>query len=322
VKILIAEDDPVSRRVLEVNLRRWGYEIVATVNGQEAYLALQAENAPRLAILDWMMPGLSGVEVCRQLRQTAHTKNIYIILLTGMNGKENIVAGLEAGADDYLSKPFDSHELRVRVQAGARIAELQNNLAQRVLELEAAIIERKKVEEQLRDLTLTDELTSLSNHRGFFTLAARHMKFARRSAEPSLLIYADMDGLKQINDTHGHSEGSRAISQMADVLRRTFRETDIVGRIGGDEFAVLCPNFSPCDTEVITARLERNLHSCNTESGCGYSLSLSVGVVCVPHDTEATIQELIDQADAAMYQHKRSKQGLIACPEALQVLAQ
>src|SRR6267378_2718552 len=259
MRILIAEDDPVSRRVLATTLTKWGHEVVTTENGLEAWAALQKDDAPWLAILDWMMPGIEGPEVCRRVRRNIKTAPTYIILLTALQDKEQMVEGLESGADDYLTKPFDRSELRVRLQAGARIIELQGRLAQRVRELEAAIAERKQAEKALRNLTLTDDLTGLYNHRGFFNLAEHHLKTARRARQSSLLLYADLDGLKEINDTLGHSEGSLAIAKTAEVLRQTFRNSDIVSRLGGDEFAILAQNVPHHEVETVTARLEGNL---------------------------------------------------------------
>lgn len=219
MRILIAEDDPVSSHLLATTLTKWGHDVVTTDNGLEAWAALQKDDAPRLAIIDWMMPGIEGPEICRRVRREIKTAPTYIILLTALRQKEQMVAGLEAGADDYLSKPFDRHELRVRLQARARIVELQGSLAQRVRELEAAIVERKRAENALRNLSLTDDLTGLYNHRGFFNLAEHHLKTARRTRQSSILLYADLDGLKEINDMFGHSEGSSAIAKTAEVLR-------------------------------------------------------------------------------------------------------
>jgi diguanylate cyclase (GGDEF)-like protein len=307
VRILIAEDDPVSSRVLAATLTKWGHDVVTTDNGLEAWAALQKEDAPRLAILDWMMPGIDGPEVCRRVRGDLKTAPIYVILLTALRDKEQMVEGLEAGADDYLSKPFDRNELRVRLQAGARIVGLQSSLAQRVKELEAAIAERKRAEEALRNLTLTDDLTGLYNHRGFFTLAEHQLKTARRARQSSLLFYADLDGLKEINDAFGHSEGSLAIAKTAEVLRQTFRDTDIVSRLGGDEFAILAQNVPSDEAKNITARLEENLCTENKQNKHCYQLSLSVGALWIPHDSTMSIDQLVGKADRAMYEHKRSK---------------
>ncbi len=307
MKILIAEDDPVSSRVLSTTLIKWGHEVVATGNGLEAWQALQKDNAPQIAILDWMMPGMAGPEVCRKVRQEITTSHLYLILLTAMSRKQDLVEGLEAGADDYLTKPFDRHELRVRLQAGVRIVALQSSLRERVRELEAAIVERQRAEDALRNLTMTDHLTGLYNHRGFFTLAEHHAKTARRTGQSSLLIYADMDGLKQINDRFGHTEGSLAIAKTAEILRQTFRDSDIIARLGGDEFVILTTDVSPNELDRIIGRLRKNFRRHNEHSNHSYRLALSIGVVRMEHNTDSTIEELIAQADVAMYEDKRSK---------------
>ncbi|MEA2206232.1 MAG: hypothetical protein QOE77_3008 [Blastocatellia bacterium] len=311
MKILIAEDDPVSRRVLVTTLTKLGHEVIATENGFDALAGLQKDGAPRLAILDWMMPGIEGPEVCRRIRQDSGTASIYLILLTALSQKDQMIAGLEAGADDYLTKPVDRHELRVRLQTGARIVELQTSLAQRVVELESAIVERKQAEEALRNLTLKDDLTDLYNRRGFLNLAEHHLEIARRARQSSLLIYADLDGLKQINDSLGHSAGSAAIIKTAEVLRNTFRTSDIVSRLGGDEFVVIAQDVARDEVRTVIARLEANLHLQNEQEKLGYRLSLSTGAVWIAHDTDQTIDELIGQADQAMYDNKRSRKLLL-----------
>jgi len=312
MKILIAEDDPVSCRILTTNLKAWGHEIVVTRNGSDALAALQQDGAPMLAILDWMMPGLTGVEICRRLRTERNEAPIYIILLTALNCKENLLEGLEAGADDYLTKPFDRHELRVRVQAGARIIALQENLRQRVRELEDAIVERQQAEEALRSLSLTDHMTGLYNHRGFYNLAEHHVRVSRRSRTKSLLIYADMDGLKQINDTMGHHTGSQAITAVAEVLRATFRDCDIVARLGGDEFAILAPNVPLNESCKLIERLRNNLAAYNEAGHHQFQLSLSIGTVEIDHTHEFGIEEQIAKADAEMYRDKNEKRTLLA----------
>jgi len=139
MKVLIAEDDGTSRTILETLLKHWGYEVEVTTDGNEAWAALQKENAPRLAVLDWMMPGMDGVDVVRRLRSESKSTPTYIILLTALDGKENIVAGLDAGADDYVTKPFGKEELQARVRVGERMVELQSALSDRVRELQKAL---------------------------------------------------------------------------------------------------------------------------------------------------------------------------------------
>ena len=146
MKILVAEDDAVSRRMLEVSLEKWGYAVVVAVDGAEAWRVLQDHDPPDLAILDWMMPAMDGIEVCRKARESLHGRPIYIILLTARGSRVDLVTGLEAGADDYITKPFDAGELRARVSVGARVVELQKGLATRVQELEEALTRVKQLQ--------------------------------------------------------------------------------------------------------------------------------------------------------------------------------
>jgi two-component system, cell cycle response regulator len=199
-----------------------------------------------------------------------------------------------------VTKPFDRDELHARVEVGIRIIELQRNLAQRVAELE-------RVQETLRNLSLRDDLTGLYNRRGFFTLADQQLKSARREKREASLIYTDMDGLKIINDAHGHDEGSEALKKVADILRRTFRSSDIIARIGGDEFAILETYAGQTDPQSSILRLEENLLKHNAESAGAYKLSLSIGIVCAGLDDGSTIETLLTRGDELMYEEKRSK---------------
>jgi phosphoserine phosphatase RsbU/P len=146
MKVLIAEDDKVSRRLLQVKLSRWGYGVLVTSDGNEAWQALQQENAPKLAILDWMMPGVDGIDICRRVREHSRLQSMYIILLTTRDEQKDIIEGLQAGADDYITKPFKSEELKARVQVGKRVVKLQSELADRVKKLEDALTQVKQLE--------------------------------------------------------------------------------------------------------------------------------------------------------------------------------
>lgn len=300
MKILIAEDETVSRRVLKMTLESWGHEVIEACDGAVAWHVLQSPDAPQFAILDLTMPEMDGISVCRHVRQDQNATPVYIILLTSKSSKSDIVNGLEAGADDYVTKPFDADELHARVKVGIRIVELQLSLAQRVAELEHA-------QETLRNLSLTDDLTGLYNRRGFFALADQHLKTARRAKRQVSLIYIDMDDLKVINDTHGHKEGSNALQEIADVLRSTFRSSDIMARIGGDEFVILETYTERTEAQNSVARLQDNLRQRNVESARDYDLSLSIGVALVDSDDSLTIEALLTRGDGLMYEEKRNK---------------
>ncbi len=307
MKILIAEDDLVSRRVLEVTLIKWGYEVIVAGDGNEALTVLQSADAPPLAILDWMMPVTDGVEVCRRVRQTPSAVPTYVILLTAKTEKEDVVRGLDAGADDYLTKPFERTELRARIEVGTRMVGLQKKLADRVEELNQTLVELKKAEEEVRNLSMTDDLTGLYNRRGFLLMTEQQQRVARRNRLPFSLIYADMDGLKQLNDTCGHQKGSEAIQQIGQILKKSFRDSDIIARLGGDEFTVFVTDTVVCNIKVPISRLKENLMRFNTEKNFEYRLSLSFGAVCVNPDDDSSIEELLVKADRAMYADKQQK---------------
>lgn len=305
MKVLIAEDESVTRLVLKMTLESWGYEVVEACDGSAAWTVLQEANAPRLAVLDLAMPLMNGIEVCRRARSAG--ASVYIIMLTANNSKSDMVAGLEAGADDYVTKPFDREELRARVDVGVRVIELQRSLAERVEELERVLGELRQAQETLRTLSLTDDLTGLYNRRGFFTLAEQHLKAARRDRKEAALIYADMDGLKGINDTHGHEEGSSALQKLADILRGTFRSSDIIARIGGDEFVIFVTHDAPQHAAASVARLKENLLRHNTDNALPYKLSLSVGIVQSKSDDDSSVEALLARGDELMYREKRDK---------------
>ncbi|MEP6900380.1 MAG: diguanylate cyclase [Actinomycetota bacterium] len=307
MRILIAEDDMVSRRVLEMTLVKWGHETIIAENGEQALAVLQKDDAPPLAILDWMMPEIDGVDVCREVRKFPGATPTYIILLTAKTEKADVVRGFEAGADDYLTKPFERLELRARIEVGVRMVNLQKKLFDRVEELNHTLNELKNAEGKIRNLLITDDLTGLYNRRGFLTLTKQLRKMARRTKSPFSLVYADMDGLKQINDTYGHQSGSEALQQIARILKKSFRDSDIVGRLGGDEFTVCVPDTDTFNIHVPLARLEKNLCQYNRDKTHAYELSLSIGAVCIRPDDDSSTEELLIEADKIMYENKKLK---------------
>jgi len=225
VRILIADDDLTSRLVLTGVLKKSGHDVVTAVDGDEAWEAMRQPDAPALAILDWMMPGLAGVEVCRRIRGRPSDQPPYLILLTSRGEKADIVAGLEAGADDYLAKPFDSGELRARVDVGRRVVELQARL------LEAR--------DELAHEATHDHLTGALNRRAFADILARAISAERRHHDGLALGICDIDTFKAVNDTHGHQVGDEVLVALVGLITATLRGHDVLSRLGGDEFVVI-----------------------------------------------------------------------------------
>src|ERR1035437_16870 len=218
---LIAEDDYISRRVVVAILVTWAYEVMVAKEGEEAWGILQGNDAPQLAILDWMMPGRDGIDICRSLRQRKGRAYIYIILLTARGQKEDMVEGLEAGADDYVTKPFDSFELRARLRAGQRMVELQEQLVQ--------------AREAWRDQASRDPLTGLWNHGTIIAILRKEVARASRTHGPFALAMADVDRFKTINDTYGHPAGDAVLREASRRLRGAMRTYDSLGRYRSEE---------------------------------------------------------------------------------------
>jgi diguanylate cyclase (GGDEF)-like protein len=182
------------------------------------------------------------------------------------------------------------------------------NLITRMASFYAVALHRKRIEEELRTLSLRDELTGLYNRRGFFTLAQQQWKLAKRSKRGLLLIIADLDGLKKINDTFGHKGGDRALRDTANILEETYRESDVIGRIGGDEFAIVMLEDSKADTGILSSRLQDSLDVFNKKPDLLCELGISIGVARYDPESPCSIDELMSKADALMYEQKRSKQ--------------
>jgi diguanylate cyclase (GGDEF)-like protein len=290
MEILIADDDPVSRRLLEASLKKWDYQVVSACDGAQAWELLQEASAPRLAVLDWMMPGLSGPEVCRNVRMQAREPYTYILLLTARNQKEDLIEGMEAGADDYITKPFDAQELKVRLRAGRRILELQ-------AELVAA-------RETLREQATHDSLTRLWNRSSILDILKREMAKAERETASVGLIMVDLDHFKQINDTHGHMAGDEVLREAARRMQASLRSYDAVGRYGGEEFLIVSPGSSQVSAIHLAERLRSAIHREPLRVGeKSLTFSISLGVAAV-QGVATTPEVLIRAADEALYRAK------------------
>jgi len=285
MRILIADDDEVSRCKLEALLSKWGYEVISVEDGMTAWEALQQENAPRLTILDWMMPGMDGSEICRQLRQSSKKAYVYVLLLTSRVAKEDIVAGMEAGADDYLSKPFDAQELKVRVRAGQRIVEL---------------------EEALRAQATHDALTGAWNHGAIIDMLQRELARAERAGTSIGAVMVDLDNFKRVNDTYGHLTGDAVLQEAAQRMTRVLRRFDVLGRYGGEEFLVLLPGCEPPDAQGLAERLRRCIACEPVATSVGeVSFTISLGVTTTGEGERMGVAAVLQRADKALYQAKR-----------------
>jgi len=293
MKILVAEDDLVTRRMLEAYLGKWGYEVLKASDGQQAWQVLQHEHAPRLAILDWMMPGMDGTSVCREVRKLNLQPYTYLILLTTRGFKQDVIEGLESGADEYLTKPFDPFELKARLRSGVRIVELQDRLIQ--------------AQEALREQAMRDALTGLLNRRATLDLFLAEMSRARREKTPLSLMMLDIDHFKPVNDRFGHLMGDEVLCDVARRLRVSARNYDLVGRFGGEEFLIVAPRCRPTDALIQAERLREAVCSHPiTLKDTSLAVTISVGVATALEPDQLDMEALLNTADQALYRAKEA----------------
>ncbi|MBJ6724500.1 GGDEF domain-containing response regulator [Geomesophilobacter sediminis] len=289
MKILIADDDDHFRRLLAEILEQWGYEVTATASGEEALVALQSDDSPRVAILDWMMSGLTGIEVCRKVRDEMAEPYTYLILLTSQQREEDLVLGMEAGADDYLTKPLKVNELRVRLRAGIRIIELQTELVE--------------AREYLRHKASHDSLTGLWNHEEIRGILRRELAREERVGGCVSVIMADIDHFKRINDTYGHLVGDEVLRQVAHRMQVLARTYDFIGRYGGEEFMLVVPQCCRDCTVAFAERLRKSISRESFETSAGkLPVTLSLGVASLGAGVDA--ETLVREADHALYRAK------------------
>ena len=291
-KILVAEDDPFHRRILEKFLPSWGYSVQVVEDGNAALQALLADGAPRLALLDWMMPGLDGPAVCKRVREQSGKPYTYVVLLTAKGQKKDLLEGMESGADDYLVKPFDAQELQARLRTGKRILQLQNDL------LDA--------QEDLRHQATHDALTKIPNRAAILDALRRGLAQDQREQRPTGVILADVDYFKKLNDTYGHQAGDVTLREVARRLASVVRVYDRVGRYGGEEFLVVAHNCGETDAHALAERLRLCVSETPVQLPDGKSIriTLSLGVATSSPAQPSHEEQLIAAADLALYSAK------------------
>jgi diguanylate cyclase (GGDEF)-like protein len=298
--ILIAEDDPVSSMILRHYLRNLSEELIAVDDGEEALRLIRTRQDIRIVISDWMMPGISGIELCRQVRDLANRPYVYIILLTARAFREDRLAGLAAGADDFLIKPPDPAELIARVIGARRLLAAQDELRARSEQLEELHAELRHQNDRLAELASSDGLTGLRNHRHFRAALETGVSFSRRQETPLSLIMLDVDHFKAYNDAFGHPAGDDVLSSLARVLREMVRDHDQVARYGGEEFALLLPMADSEGSRAIGERIRVAIASFDWPLR---SITASLGIATTSPVVD-TPGLLLDRADRALYHSK------------------
>ena len=287
--VLIAEDDAVCRAILQAWLKTWGYRFVVAEDGIKAWDILQQENAPDLLILDWVMPGMDGIELCRRVRQTR--QDAYILLVTANDEKREVVRGLDAGADDYLTKPLNTDELRARLRVGQRILGLQH---------------------QLRFQATHDALTGVWSRGAALDMLHRELTRAGRSQTATGVLMLDLDDFKKINDSYGHLFGDGVLKEVAQRICRTLRTYDVVGRYGGEEFLIILPECHRKQLQKTAERIRAVVAADGiVVAGSQINVTISIGGATATKSTMSA-KEIIAAADVALYRAKAAGRNCVA----------
>lgn len=291
-RILVADDHQSTLEHLAEVLGDWGYEVIKVDNGERAWEILQREDAPRIVLLDRQMPDLDGLEIVRRIRQQAQEPYIYVLLLTVFDQESQLVAGLQAGADDYIVKPFRAHELQARIEAGRRILEMQEEL----------IVTRDRLHSQ----ATTDPETGLWNRSAILDILEKELARAARDGTTVGLVMTDIDNFKQINDAYGRQAGDEVLLECGQRMRGCVRTYDATGRYGSDEFLSVHPRCNLDESVMLGERLRREIARQHVMLGqAPLWVTASAGVACSDAFPQATAEQLIDLAEKALHQAKR-----------------
>lgn len=286
MKVLIAEDDPVSLSCLRGAVEDWGYEVCTATDGKTALNLLQQSDAPMLAILDWMMPGMDGIDVCRNLRTAQRDIYTYLIMLTHRTEVEFTIEAMNAGADDFIGKPYNLDELQVRLRAGTRIIELQ---------------------QELRLKATRDALTDIYNRGAILAILEKEIARHQRDGKALAVLFADLDHFKQVNDTYGHLAGDAVLRAVTQRIAKILRPYDSQGRYGGEELLLTLPACSHQKAAEVAERIRKKISDSAVETSFGViAVSVSIGVtVLAPHEC-ISMNALLQRADEALYRAKNN----------------
>ena len=289
-RVLVAEDDAMFRRILESWLTTWGYEVSMAEDGAEAWAILQQDVRPQVLILDWMMPAINGLELCSKVRERNQIPYQYILLATAKDAKQDMVRGLEAGADDYLTKPFDRSELKARLRACNRILTLQDDQIQ--------------AHEQLRFQATHDALTGLWNRGEILQMLRRELERSARSLTTTGILMLDIDHFKAINDTYGHLTGDAVLREVTQRISKAVRSYDSIGRYGGEEFVIVLPGCSREQVDLGAERVRAAVDAGPVRvNESQIAVTVSIGAAVTTHGAISD-EEILAAADAALYRAK------------------
>ncbi len=291
--ILVVDDDPVSRTLLERLLTKEGFHVISAENGEQALNIFKKQYIP-IILTDWIMPKMNGVELCRAIRDIEAPGYVFIIIITARDSRDDIVKGLEAGADDYVSKPFYPSELLARIKTGIRILELERSL--------------RKANEEIKRLSITDPLTNCYNRGYLMEHLPKEIKRAIRYKHLLSLAITDIDHFKRVNDTYGHQAGDKVLKYFVELIISSIRNSDWVARYGGEEFVVVIPETGIDGAVEMAERLRKTVASTGIDIGDKkINITASFGIACFdPNKTEEiTPDYLINEADRMLYEAKR-----------------
>jgi len=299
MQALVVDDSVVYRKLIGDHLRGWGFGVTLASTGSQAWEILKQPDAPKLVLLDWVLPDLDGIELCQRIRQAGSAgPYVYVILLTSNEGHQKMLEAMQAGADDYLVKPFDELELKARLLVGKRILELQEELV--------------AARESMRHAATHDSLTELMNRGEILSMLQRELERARRDRKPVAVVLGDIDHFKSVNDTHGHLFGDEALREISRRLQAQLRVYDGVGRYGGEEFLMVLPN---CDLPNALQRAndlrEKIASAPVVNSGVERSITMSMGVAISNFGGKEELEALLNQADAGLYAAKEKGRNRI-----------